>query len=647
MVGRIYRWYARVGDDPRLAVAQAANLYRQVPLLYGLLLINSLAVAMTHHASAPALLTVTVPALLFLFTAVRLVRWARVARLGTVPGPIAARRHLRVITALAAPVATAYLVWALLLMGYGGPAQQAHAAVYLSTTVIGCVFCLMVLPQAAVLVAVMVVPAFVLSCFAHYEIMFAVIATNVALVVAVLMRVLLNGFALFRDQVAARATLEQQHAELAWLNADNGRLALTDSLTALPNRRRFQQDLHRLATAPDSPRFVVGLLDLDRFKPVNDTYGHQVGDRLLIALARRMQSLANPATTIYRLGGDEFGLLITGDQDEAIAAAAWLCQSIAAPVSLGVLRLCVGGSLGVACSDSPAGDADALFDRADYALYQAKRVSGGTCVFTPEMARAIGDDRAIEAALRGAVLDDELGVVAQPIVSTATRAVAAIELLARWHSPQLGEIAPEALIAAAERCSLVHAVTLTLLRRGLTALRGLPPSLALSFNLSACDLHSPAALAAIEREIAAAGVAPERIWVEVTEAAVARDRAAAARALGQLRARGMKVVLDDFGADSASLNLLRELPLDTVKLDGRLIGDMPAGSGAALAEAVVALCRSLALDCVGEAVETSAQLDTLLRIGCARAQGTLFSPPIALDAVPALLRDGARERAAA
>jgi diguanylate cyclase (GGDEF)-like protein len=628
MVRRLYRWYAGIGDDPRLAIAQVTNLYRQLPLLYGLLLINSLAVAVTHHDSAPALLTVTVPALLFAVTLIRLLRWARAGRRGVAPSPASARRQLRTITAAAAPIAIAYMVWSLLLMRYGGAAQQTHAAVYLSTTVMGCVFCLMSLPQAALLVAVMVVPPFIAACLAHYQIMFAVIATNVALVVAVLLRVLFNSFDYFRDQVAARAALEHQHAELMRLNAENGRLALTDG-------------------AP----FAVGLLDLDRFKPVNDTYGHQVGDLLLVELARRMRAIAGGATTVYRLGGDEFGLLTLGARGEAVAAAEWLCQSIAAPFSVGELRVAVGGSLGLALSgevEAPGTLAGELFDRADYALYHAKRVNGGgTCVFTPDMARAIRTDRAIEAALQASALDEELRVVAQPIVAAASGRVVAVEWLARWRSPLVGEVPPAEFIVIAERSSLIHDITLAVFRKGFAAARALPSDLALSFNLSACDLHSPATMAAIEREIDASGVAAERIWIEVTETAVMRDPPAAARALAQLRARGIKVALDDFGTGHSSLSNLHQLPLDKVKIDRSFLADDEAARGWAVVAAVVALCRSLALECVAEGVETEAQRDALLRIGCGAAQGYLFSPPVEAEAAATLVREWDWRREAA
>jgi predicted signal transduction protein with EAL and GGDEF domain len=271
---RAFRWFAEIGDDPALAVSQATNLQRQVPLLYGLLLINSFAVAITHRNQAPSVLTVSVPAALFIITFIRMVHWLRQARKG-VPTPQQARRQLRAITAVSGPVALAYVGWSLALAPYGGPFEQAHVGLYISTTVIGCIFCLIVLPQAAMLVAMTVLPAFIIMCLARQQLIFVTVGINVALVLAVLLRVLFNSFAYFRNQVLAGTLLAAQHEELQRLNEENRRLALTDALTGLANRRKFHADLDAWTTTHAGTPFAVGVLDLDRFKPINDTYGHQ------------------------------------------------------------------------------------------------------------------------------------------------------------------------------------------------------------------------------------------------------------------------------------------------------------------------------------------------------------------------------------
>lgn len=644
---RLYRWYAGIGDDPRLAVAQVANLRHQIPLLYGLLLINSLAVAITHHGVAPRVLTEVVPGLLFAVTAVRMIGWFVAARTPREVTPESARGQLRRVTIFAAAISSGYITWALMLMRYGGSFQQAHAAVYLSTTVIGCTFCLMALPQAAMIVSLMVLPPFIASCFMRADSLYGVIAINVALVLAVLLRVLLNSFAYFRNRVMAQVELEEQHAELVRLNAENVRLAMTDSLTGLANRRQFRQDLDRLALHDAGSTFAVGLLDLDRFKPVNDTYGHHIGDILLIELAQRMRTIAAPLATLYRLGGDEFGLLLPGTAAEVTAVGERLCQGLDMPFQIGELRISVGGSLGIAVSPDAGRTGDELFDRADYALYQAKRVNGGgMCVFTPELEIAIRSDRAIEAALQTSVFDDELRIVGQPIVCTATGAISAVEILARWYSPTLGEIGPADFIPIAERSTLIHGITLSIFRKGLAAAHALPPDTMMSFNISASDLLSPATMTGIEREVTASGVDPARICIEVTETAVMRNADAAARALGRLRESGMQVALDDFGTGFSSLSNLHQLPLDKVKIDRSFMLDVEATRGWSVVQAIVSLCRSLDLDCVAEGVETEAQRDALIRVGCEHAQGYLFAGPMPIEPLGEVVRRGVPLRAA-
>ncbi|KTT73909.1 putative bifunctional diguanylate cyclase/phosphodiesterase [Sphingomonas endophytica] len=644
---RLYRWYADVGTDPRLAVAQVRNLYGQVPFLYGLLVVSSMAVALTHHASAPALVSTYIPALLFSISSVRIVHWWRRSRTHARPDPVMAKKQLRATVVLGGIVACAYAAWALSLMSYGVGQQKAHEMVYLTTTVLGCIFCLGTLPQVAVLVGIIVIPSFIAMCLVEHDLMYTVIAANVGLVHIVLLRVLLNSFEHFRRQVTAQTRLTRQHDELVRLNEENDRLARTDSLTGLPNRRRFQKDLEELAAAGPSAPFAVGLLDLDRFKPVNDTFGHHAGDILLMQLARRAMEVVGGEATFYRLGGDEFGILIPGDARAAAAVGARVCRSLDRPFDVGELNIAVGGSLGIALYPEAGDTAPALFDRADYALYHAKRVQGGgMCIFTPDLEGAIRRDRAIEAALQACAFDDELQLVGQPIVNARTGMVEAVELLARWNSPLLGDIAPSDFIAVAERSTLIHGITLTVFRKGLAAARLLPDHVALSFNISACDLHSPATLAAIECEIATSGIAPSRIWIEVTETALMRDAATAARVLQRLRSWGIKVALDDFGTGYSSLSNLHQLPLDKVKIDRSFIDDVQAQRGWAVVESVLGLCRALSLQCVAEGVETASQLEALLRIGCEHAQGFLFGEPLPVAQLPEVVRIVSRRNAA-
>ncbi len=629
-LSRLVRWYADIGKDPTLAVSQTVTLRRQVPLMYGLLLINSLAVAITHRGHAPDILVLSVPAVLFPITAARLIYWWRSTLQGP-PSPEKARRQLRGMTLMAGPISIAYCTWSLALSPYGGAFEQAHVGLYISTTVIGCIFCLAALPQAALLVAVAVLPAFLVMCFMHNQLIFVTIGINVALVLVVLLRALLNSFENFRQQVRSGTILTAQHEELQRLNEDNHRLALTDSLTGLPNRRKFYADLDVLTRDPDGAPFAVGVLDLDRFKPINDTYGHQAGDRLLAALAQRLRETASPACRIYRLGGDEFGLI-----DFAVSTFDQNCerllQQVHAPLQIGEIVMSVGGSLGIAHYPDAGTTASDLFDRADYALYHAKHVNGGgLCVFTASLETAVRADRAIEVALRASRFEDELNVVLQPIVTLATGQLHAVEVLARWNSPLVGQVSPADFIAIAERSTVIHSITRTVIRKGLQAARQLPDDVSVSFNISACDLTSATTLAFIRREIESAGIRPERIWIEVTETAVMRNAEAAADALSAFRDLGVRIALDDFGTGYSSLSYVHRLPLDKVKIDRSFVNDVGREEGDRITGAVITLCHTMGLQCVAEGIETTVQMQRLQNAGCEYGQGYLFSKPLSVE----------------
>lgn len=636
---RPFRWFAEIGHDPALAVSQAVNLQRQVPLLYGLLLINSAAVAITHRHQAPAALTVSVPAVLFAVTVIRMVHWLGQARRGA-PSPEKARRQLRAITIVAGPVALAYVGWSLALAPYGGPYEQAHVALYISTTVIGCIFCLIVLPQAALLVALTVLPPFIIVCFARQQLIFVTVGINVALVLAVLLRVLFNSFAHFRNQVSAGTLLAEQHEELQRLNEENRKLAMTDALTGLANRRLFHADLDRWTTSDGgNGAFAVGVLDLDRFKPINDTYGHHVGDRLLAEIGARLRHAAGPTARVYRLGGDEFGL-IDSDAKGFARTCERLLQQIQAPLHVGEIVLHVGGSLGVAHFPQAGTNAADLFDRADYALYHAKHVNGGgVCVFTAALETAVRADRAIEVALQASTLEDELSIVLQPIVELESGRLSAVEVLARWTSPVLGEISATDFIAVAERSTAIHSITRAVIRKGLKAAQQLPESVALSFNISACDLTSATTLAFIRREIERAGIHPGRIWLEVTETAVMANAEVAAQALQAFRDIGVRIALDDFGTGYSSLGYVQRLPLDKIKIDRSFVSALNEPGGDTIAKAMITFCHAIGLPCVAEGVETTAQRRMLQEAGCKHAQGYLFSKPLPLAALLALCAD--------
>ncbi|WP_188055943.1 putative bifunctional diguanylate cyclase/phosphodiesterase [Sphingosinithalassobacter sp. CS137] len=643
---RPIKWFMEVGQDPILAQAQAVQMRRQVPLLYGLLLINSTALAWSHADNAPILLTVAVPAFLLGVTAVRLIHWVRI-RNDPTPEPQEARRQLRVISLAAAGFGVGYLAWSLSLAQYGGPFEQAHTALYVSTTVIGCIFCLIHVPQAAILGAAGVLPAYFLALLGQDQhAVFAPIALNVLLVVLVLLRVLCNTFENFSTEVAAREKLAEQHEEMVRLNAENHALAHTDSLTQLGNRRRFLADITAVTGDPANVGVTtIGVIDLDRFKPVNDTFGHSIGDELLNRIAERLRQVAGPSATLYRLGGDEFGVILHASPEEAAEIAERLCQAVAMPIFVGNRELSVGASPGLAHFMDEGTACRALWEHADHALYHAKRHRRGTAVtFTDDLEDVVRGEQLLEVELKAIDVDKDLQVHVQPIVDYASGGIVGGEVLVRWTSPQLGSVSPERFIAIAERSTIIHRITLSVVERALQLLAQLPEHYSLSVNVSACDLNAPETISAILSAVRRSRSDPGRLWIEVTETAVMRDLDAAIEALNMLRGAGLKIALDDFGTGYSSLSNLHRLPLDRVKIDRSFANDLGNSYSSSISRAVIGLCETLELSCVAEGVETAEQAALLREMGCTLLQGYFIAKPLPIAQFLAL--DAAAEHTA-
>ncbi|WP_062115875.1 putative bifunctional diguanylate cyclase/phosphodiesterase [Aureimonas sp. AU40] len=615
-------------SDLLVAKPQLDELSRQVPLLYVLLSVNSLAVAYSLSDSAPFWLTTLMPVLLVVVCTCRVFLWMRRP---TPPDAASARRALNRITVIAAILALAFVTWALALYSYGVREERAHIAVFMAVTMIGCIFCLMHLPQAALAVTAVVTIPYIAYSLYEKNTVFAGIAFNTLLVMLVMIRVLMNNFRGFRELVNSKE-------EMARLGRENLILANTDNLTGLSNRRLFFAELARmLEGAENTQGFVaVGLLDLDRFKPINDTHGHGVGDRLLEAVAQRLSQVQweVPDLVVSRLGGDEFAFVGPLDKRSAEAVGVRLCEALAQPFELDDLVLTLGASCGVALSTDASGSAQELFNRADYALYQSKKNSRGqVCLYTLDHEREIRSEEALERALSTADLEAEMQLHFQPVVHFDTGAVQFVEALARWNSPVLGPVRPDLFIAAAERMGLIHDLTLVLFRKAVAALGQLPECVNLSFNLSAQDVTNPPTVLNLVSIVRQSGVDPRRIMLELTETAVMRDFRQADQSVTLLRSLGMGIALDDFGTGYSSLSYLHRLPIDKIKIDRSFVHALQDQSGHDLLRSILMLCQSMTLECVVEGVETVEQLATLRELGARAFQGYLFAKPMPMDAL--------------
>ncbi|GAA3239979.1 bifunctional diguanylate cyclase/phosphodiesterase [Dactylosporangium siamense] len=418
---------------------------------------------------------------------------------------------------------------------------------------------------------------------------------------------------------------------------ENYTLVVTDSLTGLANRLQLRTDL---AAAADRHRrtgrpLAVLLIDLDGFKEVNDTYGHEVGDQLLVAFADVLRRCVRDTDVPARLGGDEFAVVlpsVSGAQD-ATHVAERILAACHEPLVLSGHTVRLRASIGVAVAEDPAdGDPADLLHRADLAMYAAKRHPTQHWVrYSPEVADARSDTFAAELA--AAAERGQLRVLYQPIVDLLTGDLVAVEALVRWQHPTRGLLGPDAFIPLAERSGDIHGIGAWVLREACRQVGAwqadLPAdrSLHLSVNLSPLQLERPELAGSVLEILDATGFDPHGLVVEITESALVDDRSAVPH-LEALRARGVRVALDDFGTGYSSLRYLTQLPVDILKLDRCFVAELNGDPArAAVAEAVIRLSQILRMDTVAEGIEDAAQATELTLLGYRTAQGYHFARP--------------------
>ncbi|WP_114811254.1 putative bifunctional diguanylate cyclase/phosphodiesterase [Paraburkholderia kururiensis] len=648
-VERCARLFAVPAENPELIRSQSAALSTQIPLLYFILVTNSVALALTHLHSAPAWMTVWTPGALCGFCIVRLVWWRRIRHIEV--DTATHLRRLRLTLRLVPVLGVLFTAWGFNLYRYGDAYAQAHVAFYMAITVIGCIFCLMHLRGAALMLAAIVILPFAVFFSLTGNLVFMLMAANLLLVWVAMIFVLLVHYRDFARLVESTVTLRLRQAETQRLSDENFRLANLDSLTGLPNRRAFLAHVdsmaahasgHHAARARGTRSIVIGLIDLDDFKLVNDAYGHSTGDRVLAEVGRRLLDISTNPVFFARLGGDEFGMLLRENlsTDELMARGRALCRLLQQPYELGELTLRLTASVGFAASpDGPLERPELLFEQADHALYYAKQNARGEPVI---FSHAHESERRrmglIEQALAHADLVRELSVAFQPIVELPSHRILGFEALARWTHERLGQVPPAEFIACAERSNRILQVSEVLLKKALAEARRWPDDTWVSFNLSARDIGSPEATQRIADIVLASGVPPHRIEMEITETALVSDFDVASESLRLLKELGVRIALDDFGTGFSSLTYVQRLPLDKIKIDRSFVSDIVHNAtGQSVVKSIVDLCRNLDLDCVVEGAEDEEQVGILHELGCRKMQGYLFGRPMAGDAACALL----------
>ena len=426
------------------------------------------------------------------------------------------------------------------------------------------------------------------------------------------------------------------------------RMALHDGLTDLPNRISFNEELaRRLALKGGYSCMAVIMLDLSRFKAVNDTHGHQAGDQLLMALASRLSGALRPGECVARIGGDEFGALVSYEQpDDLHDCLRRLGSAFTAPFEFERFTASVGANMGVALAVHDGLDADQLLAKADLAMYRAKSAhSAEPCFYDAVMDEAVSARRSLSRDLREAVRDGTFELCFQVQASIATGEITGYEALVRWAHPIRGYVSPAEFIPIAEESGLIVPLSVWVLRQACFEAALWPNRHVVAVNLSPIHLSDPTLVGTVAEALAASGLPAHRLSLELTESAIIHDRHFAIQQLRALKAMGIAIALDDFGVGYSSLDVLRSFPFDRIKLDASFVAEIERDEQAvSILRSVAALGATLHMPVLAEGVEQAAQLAIVAREGCSAIQGYLIGKPARTLADPIEVRQAMRLR---
>jgi diguanylate cyclase (GGDEF)-like protein len=447
-----------------------------------------------------------------------------------------------------------------------------------------------------------------------------------------------GGWVAIHEDVTERQRAEERIAHMAH----------HDALTTLPNRVLFHRKLvQALKRIQQGDQVAVLCLDLDRFKNINDTLGHPIGDRLLVQVATRLRNCAGDANTVARLGGDEFAIVQVGGQqpDGARRLAERLIPAVSKPYDIDGQTVLIGASIGIAIAPDQGLSADPLLACADLALYDAKNLGRGIHrIFEDKMALRMSTKRSIELALRQALEQGDFALFYQPFVHLETGEIRGFEALLRWFRADGTITPPSEFIPIAEEIGLIVPLGAWILEQACIEASRWPIDVRVAVNVSAVQLGHDDFVQTVETALIMTGLDPHQLELEITETALLDDSSATLGKLHQLRELGVHIALDDFGIGYSSLSYLRTFPFQRIKIDGSFIRSVARQDGSlAIIRAVTGLGSALGMETTAEGVESEAQLGCLQAEGCTEVQGYLFSPPVPAEKVSPLLDDFSRE----
>jgi diguanylate cyclase (GGDEF)-like protein len=444
-------------------------------------------------------------------------------------------------------------------------------------------------------------------------------------------------------------TTHQDITEQRRSEAKIAHMALHDSLTGLPNRVLLNEQLgHALTRAKRGEIVAALLLDLDRFKNVNDTLGHPAGDKLLKLVTERLRVVARETDTVARMGGDEFAIVqvaITQPSDATVLALR-IIDDVSRPYDIDGHQVLIGTSVGIAVGPADGDDPDELLRNADLALYRAKADGRGTFrFFEREMDAQMQDRRTMECDLRGALGRDEFVLYFQPLVNLEHKEISGFEALIRWCHPQRGLLLPNTFIPFAEEIGVILPLGEWVIRQACAAAATWPDGLDVAVNLSPVQFGTAGLVDVVKSALATSGLDPARLELEITESTLLKNSETTLATLFELRDLGVRVAMDDFGTGYSSLSYLQSFPFDRIKIDRSFVKDINDGVGSLnIVRAVTAMAQGLGMTTTAEGVETLEQMEAVRAEGCTEMQGFFFSKPLPASEIERLYLSDRRAR---